>query len=123
MLAGGRTIFLNTELLLPPVPDLRIKKEQVRELYGKLHDPGHGAPYENIDLQAETPTLSTRRENGQSVCRIGEDKILIQEDRPEVHVDEFVGMVQTVLKTLDVGPFFCSDAESNVFGNRSILIP
>ncbi len=108
MLTGISTIYLSVELAYPDHPNFAIKKEQVRELYAKLNAPG-GYAYENLDLQAEIPTLSTRREGGgQSLCQIGKGKIRIVEDKPTFGVDDFVDIVKTVLAGLppSIGPLF-----------------
>src|SRR4051794_27869688 len=51
MLSGVSTIYFSTDLVYPPLPNFDIKKNQVRDLYNKLSEPG-GYPYENLDLQA-----------------------------------------------------------------------
>ncbi|MCY2953288.1 MAG: hypothetical protein NTU53_15110 [Planctomycetota bacterium] len=102
MISGISTIYLSTELIYPDLPRFAIKKDQIRELYGKLHEPG-GYPYENLDLQAGIPTLSTRRDNGQSSCQIGSGRIRITEDKPAtagITVDDFVSTVRTILEQL-----------------------
>jgi hypothetical protein len=107
MLTGISTIYFSMELAYPDLPNFAIKKEQIRDLYAKLNEPG-GYSYENIDLQADIPLLSTRRENGgQSLCQIGKGKIRIVEDKPSFGIDDFVGIVKTVIGGLPptVGPF------------------
>jgi hypothetical protein len=101
MLSEPRAIFFHTELQIPPVEDLKIKKEQVRRLYVDLCKPGSHS-YENLDLQAETPTLSTRRPDGESICRWGGHRLVIEEKNPEVDVDGFVDIVNTVLQATGV---------------------
>jgi hypothetical protein len=107
MLSGIRTTFFSTELLTPPVEEMRINKEHIRDLYIRLTTPGQGRPYENLDLQKSPCVLSSRRENGgESVCRIGDDRLVIQEYKPTITVGEFVGLVDSVLQNLDVPAFF-----------------
>jgi hypothetical protein len=103
MLSGIRTIFLSTELLVPPIPEMRMSKDNVFDLYNRLRQ--KNLPYENLELQADPPTLSTRREKGRSICRVGLDRVLIQEDQPEIHVDDFISLVSTILDNLDVPMF------------------
>ena len=107
MLSGASTILFSAELFLPPVPEYAIGKDQVRQLYNKLHEPD-GYPYENVDIQAQPPTLSTNRESGRSLCQVGPDKIRVVEENPDFGIDDFVSNVETILKALgdDVGPFF-----------------
>jgi hypothetical protein len=98
-ISGHRTIYLSTELIFPPVPELKIGKDKIRAMYNKLHEPG-GYPYENLELQAEPPTLSTRRGDGQSKCQIGSDRIRIDEEKPSMPLDDFIDAAKTVLKSL-----------------------
>ncbi len=99
MLSDPTTIFFSTELQVPPVEVLKFSKAQIRGLYNKLSEPG-GYAYENLDLQDDIPTLSTRRPDGESLCRIGDYKIVIEEENPEVTADGFIEIVQTVLAAL-----------------------
>ena len=63
-------------------------------------EPG-GYPYENIDVQSQQPTLSTRRgEEGRSVCQVGRHMIRVEELHPEMPVDEFVTVVKTITTAL-----------------------
>ena len=73
-----------------------------------MYELGSGQPYENLDMQARRPTLSTRRANGESICELGPEMIKIEETRPEFTIDEFIGVVMTVLRGLgnDCPPFF-----------------
>ncbi len=63
MLSEPRAILFHTELQLPPIEEIKVSKERVRELYNKMCEPG-GYTYENLDLQATIPTLSTRKPDG-----------------------------------------------------------
>lgn len=105
MVSGIRALLFQTELELPPVERLYIGKEQVRSLYNKMFQPG-GYKYENLDLQAERPTLSTRKVSGLSECQLGPDKVRITEELPQFDIEEFIGVVGTVLKGLDQCPPF-----------------
>jgi hypothetical protein len=110
MLSGIRTIYFSTDLTYPPLPNFEIKTNQVLDLYNKLREPG-GYPYENLELQASPPTLSTRREGGLSRCQIGNGRIRIEEDSPAIAgmgAEEFAGVVKSVLGGLGQwgGPFF-----------------
>jgi len=109
MLSEPRVIFFQTELKVPPIEQFEIPKSKdlARQIYNKMFEPG-GYRYENLDLQAPQPTLSTRRESGQSICRVGTHSILIAESEPEFEVDEFVGVVKTILRAIgnDFPPFF-----------------
>jgi hypothetical protein len=99
MLSGIRAILFQTELEILPIPELRIEKAAVRNLYNKLHEPD-GYKYENLDMQLGNPTLSTRRQNGKSECAVGPNVIRITETHPEFDIGEFVGVVKTILKGL-----------------------
>ncbi|HEY2826100.1 MAG TPA: hypothetical protein VGJ04_00750, partial [Pirellulales bacterium] len=108
MSSTPRPIFFSTELEVPPMKELAIGKSVVRSLFNKLHEPG-GYAYENLKMQGERPCLSTERgEEAQSRCEIGRHLIKIEEHQPEMPVDEFVGVVKTVLRCLgeDCPPFF-----------------
>lgn len=109
MLSGITSIHFHTDLLLPPIPEFAIKESQITGLYNKLREPPH-RPYQNLELQADPPTLSTRHGNGRSCCQIGADKIRIEEDGAGtvVDCDEFIETVEAVLKSLgpNPGPFF-----------------
>jgi hypothetical protein len=99
MLSTPRPIYLKTELMLLPIKDFGFSRQTVRELYLNLSKPG-GYDYANLDLQEGRPTLSTRRTTGYSRCALGNDRIVIEESKPEMPVTEFIGVVQTVLRTL-----------------------
>jgi hypothetical protein len=103
MLAEPRAIFYQTELRLAPIEELGIRKERVRDLYNKMFEPS-GCRYENLDLQADIPTLSTRKEKGQSICQVGQFLIRIEENWPEGHVDHFIEVVRTVISNLGSSP-------------------
>ena len=99
MLSDPISIYFMTEFILPPLKRLRVTHEQIRRLYNKMFEPG-GYRYANLDLQSERPTLSTRREEGESSVSFGKESITIEEIRPEFAVDEFIGIVRTVLRGL-----------------------
>ena len=106
MLSETRTIFFQTELVLPPLKEFRIGRPKIRALYNKMHEPG-GHPYENIETNGENTTLSTKRDNGTSVCHFGSSSLRIQEDHPDCDVDGFIDIAKTVLRGLgeDFPPF------------------
>jgi len=132
MLSGLRTIFLETTLRWPPLEGYTIKKEAIRGLFNKVFDPG-GYRYENLELQADATTLSTKYSSGgQSVCRFGPDSLTIQEKTsPNTSLEGFVEAVMTVLGGLnqdEVPPFFvqqckveCLAQPSNVENSLVLL--
>jgi hypothetical protein len=129
MLGELRTVFFSLELQSPPIPEMRISNSKIRELYNKLHEPG-GYAYENLQLQGDIPALSTKRDDGKSQCQIGSDKIRIEEENPAFGIDEFVNVVETVLKALgdDAPPSFmqrctirCLAQPNNVPDSRKLL--
>jgi hypothetical protein len=76
------------------------QKDAARFLYNKMFEPG-GYRYENVDLQSQQPALSTRRgEEGRSICQVGRHAIRLEELHPEMPLDEFVNVVNTVLGAL-----------------------
>jgi hypothetical protein len=103
MLGDPRALFYETELLLPPIAELKISKETVRNLYNKMFEVG-GYQYENLELQGNTPTLSTRRgEDGLSKCQFESHSVTIEEKNPDFgSIDEFVNIVSTVLKGVEL---------------------
>ncbi|HWE00897.1 MAG TPA: hypothetical protein VG326_00705 [Tepidisphaeraceae bacterium] len=109
MLSELSAIYYNTELLIPPIPDFRISESKIIGIYNKLKEPG-GYQYKNLDLQADPPTLSTRRDDGESICKISKDKIRIEETKPNtaMTLDEFANVVKTVMQAIgsDMVPFF-----------------
>lgn len=108
MLGGLRSILFETTLRWPPLEGFHVNKEAIRRLYNKMFEPG-GYRYENLDLQAECPTLSTRHADGHSVCKFGADFITIEEKKSHITVGGFLEVVDTVLRGLDpneVPPFF-----------------
>jgi hypothetical protein len=109
MISGLTAIYLDTELHIPPLPDFRISDDKIVAVYNKLKEPS-GYPYKNIDLQSDPPTLSTKREDGESNCKISNDKIDIEEEQPDkaMTIDDFVHVVKTVVLAFgpDVVPFF-----------------
>jgi hypothetical protein len=118
MLGELRTVFFSLELQSPPIPEMRISNSKIRELY------------ENLQLQGDIPALSTKRDDGKSQCQIGSDKIRIEEENPAFGIDEFVNVVETVLKALgdDAPPSFmqrctirCLAQPNNVPDSRKLL--
>jgi hypothetical protein len=99
LLSEPRTIHFMTELQVLPVKELAIPPEALRKLYTKLFDAGQYR-YDNCDLQASPPTLTTRRESGQSMCQIGAHVIRLIESKPAMPSDEFEGVARTVLTAL-----------------------
>ena len=91
------SIFFQTELLFPSLPGFRLGKDQIRKLYNKMFEAGQHS-YENLELQGERPTLSTKRENGRSICQFGDSYIRIEEDQTGYNDDDFAGIVETVLR-------------------------
>jgi thiol-disulfide isomerase/thioredoxin len=101
MLGGIRTILFQTELEYPPIEDIRITDDQVRELYNKMCEPGSGHRYENLDLQGTVRVLSTRRPpGGHSRVEFEGSKIRIEEKNPETTLDGFVTIATTVLRRM-----------------------
>jgi hypothetical protein len=106
MSSGLRTLSFGTDLHLPPTPEFKIKPAQVHSLFNKMHEPG-GYPYESLEKQIDRYLLTTKREGGKSVCQLGPDMIRIEEEKPEMPLNDFDNVVQTVIKALPgVGPFF-----------------
>jgi hypothetical protein len=99
MLSEPRTIYVQTELRWLPIEGFGISKDGIRAIYNRLHERKQHS-YENLDLQADTPTLSTRHEKGFSQCQIGSDGITIEEKRTEFTIDEFIAIVKAVLDAL-----------------------
>jgi len=113
MLSGIRTILYQTTLKWPPFQDYVVGKGVIRSLFNKMHDPG-GYHYQNLDLQAEPPTMSTRRQTGHSVCKFGADYLAIEEKKPELAIEGFIEAVLIVLGGLnqdDVPPFFMQECK------------
>ena len=103
MLSEPRAILFQTELEWPPaeVHDFRIDKEIVRKFYNELFEYKSGEHcYENLDLQAVKPTLSTRIATRQSVCQFGDGSINIEEQRPDFALGGFTNKVTAVLRGL-----------------------
>jgi hypothetical protein len=103
MLSEVRPIFLETELSFPPFDPFQITNKEIRKLYQDHFEPGkHG--YQNLNLQGKARVLSTLHEDSpskaESRCEITDQSILIQEKSPSMPVDEFAGVVKTVLVTL-----------------------
>jgi len=93
-----------------------------------------GNQYENLDLQSDPPFVSIRHPGGGlSACRFGASSLTIEEKRtPFLTVDEFVGVVKTVLGGLKEdevpSPFFlqqcrmqCLAQPSNVENSLDLL--
>ncbi len=77
MLSGLTSIHFSTQLEYPPFEAFRIQKGQVRKLYNALSDQATGFNYENLELQGDKPTLSTKKESGLlSRCQISGSNIL-----------------------------------------------
>jgi len=101
MLSEPRAIFFQTELIwLPPdVSGYRLDKMIVRRFYNTLFEPEFNEHcYENLDLQAQKPTLSSEQAGKRSICRFSENSITIEEQRPVFAVDEFCKIVDNVVK-------------------------
>jgi hypothetical protein len=124
MFSSPRPIFFSTELECPPVKELAIPKEAARKVYTKLAgEPSH-CRYENLDMQASSPTLSTRRgEDGRSVCQIGRYSVRVEEVQPEMAHDGFIDVVKTVLTALgdSCPPFFIQRCKIQCLSQPNVL--
>lgn len=122
MLSEPRALLFQTELLLPPIPQLKISSERVRKLYNNLHETA-GHRYKNIELDGDTPTLSSKKDDEVvSTCRFESHSVIITEKRPEFGVDDFIEIVRRVLGGLgQLSPIYsqrcriqcCSSASHN----------
>jgi hypothetical protein len=106
MLTELKTIFFQTELMLPPIREFRISKAKIRALYARLHEPG-GYPYENIANEGGETKLSTNREESNSVLHFCPRHIRIEEYMPIDSIDGIMDNVKTVLTRMgdDFPPF------------------
>lgn len=103
MLSEPRAIFFQTVLEWPPVElcEFRIGKDVIRQFFNKLFEHEFvDHHYENLDLQAQKPTLSTRNVNRESICQFGDRSITIEERRPDFAVEGFTTVVKEVLRGL-----------------------
>lgn len=103
MLSEPRAIFFQTILEWPPVElyEFRIGKDVIRQFFNKLFEHEFiEHHYENLNLQAQKPTLSTRNVNRESICQFGDRSITIEERRPDFAVDGFTTVVKEVLRGL-----------------------
>ena len=91
------SIFFQTELLFPSLSSFRPNKDKIRKLYNKMFEAGQHS-YENLELQGERPTLSTKKEDGRSICQFGDNYIRIEEDQSGCNDDAFPDIVKTVLR-------------------------
>jgi hypothetical protein len=102
-LSDPTSILFRTQLQFFPIEELAFEKRFVRQLYGKLAEPG-GYPYDDISFEGSTSTLSTKRKThrgtGRSVCKVTDHAISVEELEPEGPLGSFVEVVQTVLKVV-----------------------
>jgi len=122
MLAGKTSIFFSTQLEYPPFEPFKISKDAIHRLYNGLREPD-GYRYENLDIQATPPFLSTRHDSGESRCEIGPHKIVISEKNPEMPIEEFAGIVKTVLEKLgsDLPPLFMQKCKIQMTAQPSVV--
>lgn len=100
MLSEPRTIFFQSELVLPTMKEFRVGKAQARALFVRMHQPG-GCPFENFEvLQGDEVSLSTKRDEGRWTCAFSPKGIRIEEDQPDCEVDGFIDKFKTVLRGL-----------------------
>lgn len=101
MLSEPRPIYFETELKFLAFDETQFGKSHVRKLYAALCS-GHETVYENLDMQAVLPTLSTNRAGGGvSSCAVGPDTITIKEDNPGYGITEFGMVIEHVLRGID----------------------
>lgn len=102
MLSEVTPVSMRTELVfLPYDRDSEFDKETVRRLYVALSEPGRGSLFENLDLQSDPPTLSTRFDRGRRICEVSEDTVAIEEEGGESRLEDFIEVVKTVLSCLE----------------------
>ncbi len=115
MLTDTVSTYFMTQLRFIPIPEMRFSKNFVRDLYSSLAKPG-GHVYENLSIQSNPPRMSTNRTtakgDGVSACLIGSDSITIEETESELHLDQFVEIVETILSIVrsvkeKTAPIFC----------------
>lgn len=107
MSSTPRPIFLSTALEAPPITGFAIGEDVVTLLYNAMREPG-GYAYDNLNLQGDPPCLTTRRgKEGKSKCEVGPYLVKVKKHLPEMPVDEFVGVVKTILTAIgdDCPPF------------------
>ena len=92
-----QSIFFQTELLFVSIRKYRLGKDQIRKLYNKMFEPGQHH-YENLELQTERPTLSTKHDEGRSICQFGPDYIRIEEDNTGCGADDFARVDRLTLR-------------------------
>ena len=103
MLSSPSPLYFQTELSVPPVAMFRIEKSCVRSLFNKMFE-ADGYPYDALNLQGNTPSMSSKREDEEvSSCRFTDYSICIEEKNPRFSADDFVGIVRKVLSGF--GPF------------------
>lgn len=101
MLSEPRTIFFQTRLDWPEVPDFRVTRDLVRRLYNKLHESDFETfRYDNINLGSVHCDLSTHIERSESICRFGDDWMIFIERHPNFTVDGFLEKIRGVLRAL-----------------------
>ena len=122
MLSGLRTVFFQNTLRWPPLEGYSVSKDAIRRLYNKMFEP-EGYRYENLDLQSDVPSLSSRREGGGlSVCRFGTSSLTIEEKKPTLTVDGYIEAVTTVLSALseeEVPPIFLQECRMQCLAQPS----
>lgn len=108
MLGETTALFFQTELRWPPpeVFDFRVSNRMIRGLFNKLFEPDFDEfAYQNIQLEAVRPTLSTHVANTRNVIQFDASSAMpsmaIEESKSQSHVDHFVKRVNSVLRALD----------------------
>lgn len=102
MLSEPRPIFFETELKFLAFDETNVfGKSHVKKLYHELS--GSSEPlYENLDMQASLPTLSTNHASGGSCsCSVGPDSLLIKDDNSDSTVDSFGLQIEHVLRAIE----------------------
>lgn len=99
------SILFQTELCFPPIAQMAIGKDRIRGLFNKMFETG-GYPYEQLrltgDKPGEKPGLFTQREkSAASLVQFDSHSVTIEERQPSFGVDEFVGIVNTVMRGLE----------------------
>lgn len=97
MLSEVRPLSFETELVFIPADEVQFDRRTVLDLFTNLSEFG---TYENLQLQSSPPEMSTKRDVGESICRIGKHRLALIEKRPEFSVDRFEQKVEDVVSSL-----------------------